>query len=184
MDGELASDPPPEQPIDFDALMEQLTGDLSEKVQPLLGGRVMGLHVAMWVRNNPEWPDAKIPVAGKVSNETGVFAWSPLLSRDLIDAVYRYRIGEDHSRFPTSFLTDGLLQLDSVALRSWTDGFSQLVGAQVPAGNVDGVLDYVRFFLGMVAELLRISGQPPLIARPIETAVSLADSVSGFSVRF
>ena len=80
-------------------------------------------------------------------------------------------------------LTDGLLKLDGTALRSWADEFTKLVGAQVPMGNVDGVLDYVRFFLRMVADLQRISGQPPLVAPPIETAVSLADPVSGFSLR-
>lgn len=175
---------PSSETISLDEVLENLKNDLNARVMPLLPkGAKTGFHVAMWL-DSDEFPGTKIPSILKVSNETGSFETSPLVTNEVLVAIYDHRMEKNTTKFPVAFFSDGFIDLGSEQLQSIRTAFADLVKSDVPSNNLDSVLGYVRLLLNLICDLQRVSRIPPYIAPPIETAVSLPSPVSGFSMRF
>jgi hypothetical protein len=126
-----------------------------------------------------------VPLAFEVSNIGEGYSAKPLMREEFTTSILERRAGKDLSRFPIWILSTGYpRRYTEWIAKVGNPEFSKLVGAQVPFGSFDAVVDYVRFLIRMVSDLYRVARQPGIVGEPVETLVLLPEGSNTFSVRY
>ncbi len=171
-----------DKPIDPDGLAKLLCADLDTTI-PQDFDHPVGLHIAMWVTSE-RFPGTKIPVVWEINRTQGKYSYQGKLGVDVLEHIYRYRMGAKDSPYAAVFFAAGLPHLGKEEMASLRGLFSQIVGAQVPFGSSLYLQEYVRLLITTVAHLYSASGLPAYVSEPVETLYLPPETIYGVSMRY
>lgn len=163
---------------------QQLAADLN--ALGLKGNDTLGMHIAGWeivARTNEGIEPRFFEVANSASQR--YFSVEDILGKEVLADIRKYRAG-DRSVYPMRFGSAGVPESFST---EWIANFflpvqTRMLGVQVPQPDITSVSEYVRFLIGMVADLQRVARQHATVNRPIETFILFPDLKSIISTRY